>query len=41
MSGPLVFLVAAEPSGDNLGAKLMAALKRATGGAVEFAGVGG
>lgn len=41
MSGPTIFLVAAEPSGDNLGAKLMAALRRATGGQVRFAGVGG
>ncbi len=41
MNGPSVFLVAAEPSGDNIGAKLMAALRRATGGAVRFAGIGG
>jgi lipid-A-disaccharide synthase len=41
MTGPLVFLVAAEPSGDNLGAKLMAALRRATGDDVRFAGIGG
>lgn len=41
MTATRVFLVAGEPSGDNLGAKLMAALKRATGGAVEFSGVGG
>jgi lipid-A-disaccharide synthase len=41
MSGRRIFLVAGEPSGDNLGAKLMAALKRATGGAVQFSGVGG
>ncbi len=41
MTGPSVFLVAAEPSGDNLGAKLMAALRRATGGNVRFAGIGG
>jgi lipid-A-disaccharide synthase len=41
MSGPSVFLVAAEPSGDNLGAKLMAALRRATGGDVRFSGIGG
>jgi lipid-A-disaccharide synthase len=40
-SGDLVFLVAGEPSGDALGARLMAALKRATGGNVRFAGVGG
>jgi lipid-A-disaccharide synthase len=41
MTGPSVFLVAAEPSGDNLGAKLMAALRRATGGDVRFSGIGG
>ena len=41
MTGPLVFLVAAEPSGDNLGAKLMAALRRATDDDVRFAGIGG
>jgi len=39
--GPLVFHVAGEPSGDVLGARLMAALKRISGGAVRFAGVGG
>lgn len=39
--GPLIFLVAGEPSGDQLGARLMAALKAETGGAVRFAGVGG
>jgi len=39
--GDLVFLIAGEPSGDALGARLMAALKRATGGRVRFAGVGG
>lgn len=38
---PLIFLVAGEPSGDALGAGLMAALKERTGGAVRFAGVGG
>ncbi len=36
-----MFLVAGEPSGDNLAARLMAALKRRTGGEVRFAGVGG
>ncbi len=41
MSEPAVFLVAAEPSGDNLGAKLMAALRRATGEKIRFAGIGG
>lgn len=37
----LIFVVAGEPSGDVLGGRLMAALKRASGGAVEFIGVGG
>ena len=41
MTGPLVYLVAGEPSGDALGAELMRALFRETGGAVGFAGVGG
>lgn len=40
-TSPLVFLVAGEPSGDALGARLMAALKRRTEGRVRFAGVGG
>jgi len=41
MSGPrLLYLVAGEPSGDLLGARLMAALRRADP-AIEFAGVGG
>jgi lipid-A-disaccharide synthase len=39
--GPLIFLIAGEPSGDVLGARLMAGLKAETGGAVRFAGVGG
>jgi lipid-A-disaccharide synthase len=39
--GPLVFLIAGEASGDNLGARLMAALKRRTGSRIRFAGVGG
>ena len=34
-------LVAGEPSGDQLGGKLMRALKAATGGEIEFSGVGG
>lgn len=38
---PLIFVVAGEPSGDAIGARLMAALKRETGGAVRFAGIGG
>ena len=37
----LIFLIAGEPSGDALGGRLMAALKRCTGGRVHFAGVGG
>jgi len=40
-AAPLIFLVAGEPSGDALGASLMAALKERTGGAIRFAGVGG
>ncbi len=40
-SAPLVFLVAGEPSGDALGGRLMAALKRVTEGRVRFSGVGG
>ncbi|MBI1205872.1 MAG: lipid-A-disaccharide synthase [Azospirillum sp.] len=38
---PLIFLIAGEPSGDVLGGRLMAALKRLSGGAVRFAGIGG
>ena len=38
---PLIYLIAGEPSGDLLGARLMAALKAETGGAVRFAGIGG
>ncbi|MBN2751236.1 MAG: lipid-A-disaccharide synthase [Rhodospirillaceae bacterium] len=38
---PLVYLVAGEPSGDILGARLMRALKERTDGHVRFAGVGG
>lgn len=40
-AGPLVYLIAGEPSGDILGAGLMAALRDLTGGRVRFAGVGG
>lgn len=39
--GPLVFLIAGEPSGDALGARLMDALVRRTGGRIRFAGIGG
>ena len=38
---PLIFLIAGEPSGDALGAKLIHALKEARGSNVRFAGVGG
>jgi lipid-A-disaccharide synthase len=38
---PLIFLMAGEPSGDALGARLMAALKRETNGKVRFEGIGG
>jgi lipid-A-disaccharide synthase len=38
---PLIFVVSGEASGDNLAGRLMAALKRKTGGRVRFAGVGG
>lgn len=38
---PCFFLVACEPSGDLLGARLMAALRKITGGHIRFAGVGG
>ncbi|PWR26053.1 lipid-A-disaccharide synthase [Zavarzinia aquatilis] len=36
-----VFIIAGEPSGDALGARLMAALKREVGRPVRFSGVGG
>jgi lipid-A-disaccharide synthase len=39
--GISVFLIAGEPSGDALGAHLMAALKERTGGRVRFSGIGG
>jgi lipid-A-disaccharide synthase len=38
---PLLYMIAGEPSGDLLGGSLMAALKRRTGDAVRFAGIGG
>ncbi len=39
--GPLVYLIAGEPSGDILGARLIAGLKDLTGGRIRFAGIGG
>jgi len=36
-----IFLIAGEPSGDALGAELMAALKRQTNGRIRFSGIGG
>lgn len=41
MAGARVFLVAAEESGDRLGAALMRELRSALGGGVTFAGIGG
>jgi len=38
---PLIYLIAGEPSGDLLGARLMAALAAETDGAIRFAGIGG
>jgi lipid-A-disaccharide synthase len=38
---PLIFIIAGEPSGDQLGAHLMDGLMAETGGRVRFAGVGG
>lgn len=38
---PLVFLIAGEPSGDQLGGRLMTALLEETRGRIRFAGVGG
>lgn len=40
-AGPLVYLIAGEASGDNIGGRLMETLKRRGGGAIRFAGVGG
>ena len=39
--GPLVFLIAGEPSGDQLGGNLMRNLSALTGGRARFAGIGG
>lgn len=38
---PLIYVVACEPSGDQIGALLMKALKTQTEGNLEFAGIGG
>jgi lipid-A-disaccharide synthase len=38
---PLLFVIAGEPSGDAIGARLMAALKARSKGSVRFAGIGG
>jgi len=38
---PLIYLIAGEPSGDLLAARLMAALRDLTNGQVRFAGIGG
>ena len=38
---PLFFLMAGEPSGDSIGAQLMASIRREHGAPVRFAGVGG
>ncbi|HLJ65355.1 MAG TPA: lipid-A-disaccharide synthase [Stellaceae bacterium] len=41
MSAPLIYIIAGEPSGDALGARLMTALKERSEGAIRFAGIGG
>lgn len=38
---PLIYVIAGEPSGDLLGARLIEALREKTGGKASFAGVGG
>ena len=38
---PLIFVIAGEPSGDEIGGRLIAALQAATGGEVRLAGIGG
>jgi lipid-A-disaccharide synthase len=40
-SGPRLFLIAGEPSGDALGGRLLAALRQQAGGGLEVAGIGG
>jgi lipid-A-disaccharide synthase len=39
--GPLIFVIAGEPSGDALGASLIAAMRRRTAGRLRVAGIGG
>ena len=41
MNSPLIYIIAGEPSGDLLAARLMAALKQLTDHSVRFAGIGG
>lgn len=41
MSGPSIYLIAGEPSGDILGGRLMRAIAAETGGQATFSGVGG
>jgi lipid-A-disaccharide synthase len=38
---PLIYIIAGEPSGDNLGALLMKGLRERTDGKIQFAGIGG
>lgn len=38
---PLIYLIAGEPSGDAIGARLISALNELSGGTIEFAGLGG
>ena len=40
-STPHIYVIAGEESGDRLGAPLMQALKRVTGGNIAFSGIGG
>ena len=38
---PLIYFIAGEPSGDQIGGHLIAALRRQTAGSVDFGGIGG